>query len=435
MKWLEKNRRGTHVVQIPFVVFAGMLLTIAGGALLLWSIWREPDTRLRVKDAGELNALMPSIVGLTQGSLDGGNRVDLLQNGDQFFPAMLRDIAAARQSVHVETFIWWEGAVCDRIADALAAKARRGVEVRLLVDASGGRKMTERNRKLLVGSGVHVVDFHPFTVGNLGRINNRDHRKIAIIDGRVAFIGGFGFAKEWTGNAQDRHHWRDTGLRIEGPVVNRIQGAFAENWIEQSGEILAGDEYFPKTRAAGNVRGHLAYTSPTGSVSSVQILHYLAIASARKEVLIQNPYLLPDANAIEAIRNAVRRGVRVRIMVPATTATDSPVVQHASHHHFGTLLKAGAEVYEYQKTLLHQKVMVIDGVWSVIGSTNFDERSFHLNDEISIGVLDPGIAEGLRSAFDADLQFATQRKLDEWKDRPVGHRLIDGMAYLAHPQL
>jgi cardiolipin synthase len=412
-----------------------MVLVLVVMTTLLWSIWREPKTHLSVKNPGDLNALLPSIVGLTQASLDGGNRAVVLENGDGFFPPLIADIDRARESVHLESYIWWKGDVCDQLARALANAARRGVEVRVLVDASGGHKMTKENQQLMGRAGVKLASFHPFEVSNLGRLNNRDHRKVTIIDGRIAYIGGYGIAEEWSGHAQDKNHWRDTGLRVEGPIVNRMQGAFSENWIEQTGEIIAGEKYFPHTAPVGTTQAHLAYTSPTGSISSVQVLYYLGIEAARHEIIIQNPYLLPDENSIAAIRDAVRRGVVVRIMVPATSTTDSPVVQHASHHQFGTLLKAGAHVYEYDKTLLHQKVMIVDGVWSCLGSTNFDSRSFNLNDEISIATLDPQIAAQLRAAFDDDLRHAHERHLDEWSHRPFWHKAMDGLAYLAHGEL
>jgi len=284
-------------------------------------------------------------------------------------------------------------------------------------------------------AGVQVREFHPPRFGNLGRLNNRDHRKIAIIDGRVGYIGGFGFAKQWTGHAQDRNHWRDTGIRVVGPAVNHLQGAFCENWIEETGEIPAGERYFPHLAPAGPTRTHLAYTSPTGSVSSVQVLYYLAISAARREIIIQNPYMLPDKEAIKAFADAVARGVDVKVMVPATSATDSPLVQHASHHQFGRLLQLGVKIWEYKPTLLHQKIMVVDGVWSCVGSTNFDDRSFQLNDEISMGVVDPAIAAGLRAAFANDLRHASQRTYEQWHHRPLWHKLIDQLAYLGSSQL
>ncbi len=420
---------------MPTIALAAMILAIIGLTLLLWSAERGRKTRLNVKQPGELGALVPSIVGLTQSSLDQGNAVVLLQNGDQFFPQLLRDISAARQSIHVESYIWWNGDICNQLANVLARKAREGVEVRLLLDASGGHKLDDKLEASMRDAGVQVRKFHPLRISNLGRMNNRDHRKIAVIDGRIGFVGGFGIAKEWTGNGQDKDHWRDMGVRITGPVVNRLQGAFCENWIEETGEIPAGEKYFPTIPASGSTSAHVAFTSPNGGVSSVQVLYYLAINAARREILIQNPYMLPDDQAIDSLAAAVKRGVDVRIMVPATTSTDSPVVQHASHHQFGTLLKRGIKVYEYQKTLLHQKVIEVDGVWTCIGSTNFDDRSFQHNDEISLGLIDPSIAAQVHATFEHDMRESRQRTFEEWRSRSFWHKAIDGIAYLGHGQL
>ena len=426
----------THYLRVPIVWTVATIVIIAGLTLALWSAERGRATHLQVKNPGELGAMVPSIVGLTQSSLERGNSVQLLENGDGFFPLLLRDIAAARESIHIESYIWWKGAICDQVAKALADKARQGVEVRLLVDASGGHKMDDNLRDMMLAAGCQVRPFHPIRFSNLGRLNNRDHRKEAIIDGRIGYIGGYGFAKEWTGNGQDKEHWRDTGVRVEGPIVNRLQSAFTENWVEETGEIPAGLKYFPPpAAAAGPTAAHLAYTSPTGSVSSVQVLYYLAIVSAKKSIIIQNPYMLPDDDALAALAAAVKRGVDVRVMVPATSSTDSPIVQHASHHQFGALMKAGVKIWEFQRTLLHQKIIVVDGVWSCVGSTNFDDRSFQLNDEISMGILDPQIAAQLTAAFEADKKFAVERHLDEWEKRPLWHKAMDGLAYLGSSQL
>jgi cardiolipin synthase len=433
-KWIEKTKGGSHVVRVPLVVFIALLIAVIGLTITLWSAERGANPKLNVKDTGDFSALLPSIIGLTQSSLEPGNQIQLLENGDQFFPLLLRDLAGAKQSVHIESYVWWKGAVCGQVAHALAAKARGGVEVRLLIDASGGHKMDRDLAKLMLDSGVRLVRFHPLSLANLGRMNNRNHRKETIIDGRIGFIGGYGFAQQWTGNAQDKDHWRDAGLRIEGPVVGRMQAAFAENWIEETGEIMAGEKYFPHLAAAGTTRAHLAYTSPTGGVSSVQVLYYLAIKAARREIIIQNPYMLPDDESVDALTEAVKRGVDVRIMVPATSVTDSPVVQHASHHLFGHLLKNGIKIFEYQKTLLHQKVIIVDGVWSCVGSTNFDRRALQLNDEVSMGVLDPALATQLKAAFENDMQFARERKFDEWQHRGLWHKALDGLAYLASSQ-
>jgi cardiolipin synthase len=427
--------RGTTYVRMPLVAFAGGVLTIIVLTILMWSVKREPDTRLQVKDPGELRVLLPSLAGLTHSTLETGNGIEVLQNGVMFFPALFRDIAAARESVHIESFIWYDGKIARELAQLLAKKARDGVEVRVLVDASGGRQLKGDVKEMLESAGVKVAHFHPLRISNLGRLNNRDHRKLMIIDGRIGYIGGFCIADEWLGNAENKKQYRDTGLRVTGPAVHRLQAAFAENWIEETGEIPAGEKYFPKVAPAGASTTHVAYTSPDGSVSSVQILYYLAINSARKEILIQNPYLLPDREAIAALADAVRRGVDVRIMVPSDDSTDSAIVQHASHHHFGTLLERGVRIYEYDRTLLHQKVIVVDGVWSCVGSTNFDDRSFQLNDEVSMGVIDPAVAAKLRSAFQADLRHTRERKFDEWRERGLWHQFVDGVAYLGRSQL
>lgn len=429
------SSRGTTYVRMPLVAFVGGALALLFLILMVWSMTREPNTRLRVRNLGELTTLMPSLVGLTQSSLEPGNLVHILQNGDGFFPPLFREIEAAKESIHFESYIWYEGKLTTQLAQLLAKKAKQGVEVRVLVDASGGKDLKGDTLKLLEDAGVHVAHFHPIRISNIGRINNRDHRKLVILDGRIAYTGGFGFSDEWTGNGQDKKHYRDTGLRLEGPVVHRLQAAFSENWIEETGEIPADGKFFPHMRPVGTTPAHVAYTSPTGSISSVQILYYLAIRAAKHEIIIQNPYLLPDRAAIDALEEAVARGVDVKIMVPSDDATDNAIVQHASHHHFGTLLKRGVKIWEYEKTLLHQKVIIIDGLWSSVGSTNFDDRSFQLNDEINVGLLDAQLAAQLRAAFHADLRHARQRSFEEWSDRSLWHKTVDGVAYLGRSQL
>ncbi|HEX7150126.1 MAG TPA: cardiolipin synthase [Thermoanaerobaculia bacterium] len=420
---------------MPLIVFVALVLALTVMTVLFWSVKRDVETELRVQDTGELRTLLPSIVGLTQGSLDPGNKIEVLQNGDGFFPRMLADVAAARHSVHVETYIWYDGKLATQLLTLLAQKARQGVHVRVLVDASGGKQLDGEEQKMLMEAGAQVAHFHPITFSNLGRINNRDHRKLWIVDGRIGYTGGHGISDEWLGNAQDKKHYRDTAVRIEGPVVNRLQAAFCENWIEETGEVPAGDEYFPRLTPVGTTAAHVAYTSPQHSISSVQVLYYMAIKAARHEIIIQNPYLLPDRSAIKALEEAVARGVDVKIMVPSDDATDNAIVQHASHHHFGTLLKRGVKLWEYDKTLLHQKVIIVDGLWSCVGSTNFDDRSFQLNDELSMGIVDEGIAAQLEAAFEADLKHARRVQLEGWKDRGGWHKFIDGLAYLGRSQL
>lgn len=432
---LERRKGKSALLIMPLFVAIGLLVAIVLLTVTLWSVKRRVETHLTsVHQKGQLADLIPSLVGLTHGQIALGNRVEVLQNGD-LFPSLLRAMSEAKETIHFETYVWWKGEICRRVATVLAEKAREGVEVRLLVDATGGAKMEDDLAKMMKDAGVRLQRFHPFRLANLGKLNNRDHRKIMIIDGRIGFAGGHGIADEWTGNAQDRKHWRDTFLRLEGPVVSQLQAAFTENWIEETGEITAGERYFPRPQTAGNSPAHVAYSSPAGSISSVQLLYYLAITAAKKELLIQSPYFLPDRDAIEALAAAVQRGVDVRVMMPSDETTDTPLVQHASHHHFGTLLKRGVRIYEYHRTLLHQKVIIVDGLWSTVGSANFDDRSFELNDEISVGIIDSEIAAQLKAAFDEDLNHSVERTYEEWSNRGLWHKFVDGATYLANEQM
>jgi len=425
-----KSKRGTGLVTLPIAVLGGMILGIVILVVLLYSTHHREDLALRVLKTGSFNDLLPSIVGLAQSTISEGNKVEVIQNG-AFFPLLLRDIAAAKETIHFEMYVWWKGDICRQVATALAAKAKEGLEVRVLLDASGSSRMDDELFEMMEKAGVKAAKFHPPSIRKLGRMNNRDHRKIVVLDGRIGYIGGHGIAEQWTGDAQDKKHWRDTMVRVEGLVVRNLQEAFCENWIEQTGEVTAGEKYFPRLTASGTTRAHVAYTKPSGTVASVQLLYYLAISAAQKELIIQNPYFLPDDDAMLALEEAVKRGVDVKVMVPGTDVSDSALVQHASHHKFGHLLQKGIKIYEYKKTLLHQKVMIVDGLWSAVGSTNFDARSFEINDEISMGIVDPGIAAQLKAAFEEDMKSAEQVQPDSWSNRPIIHKVKDAFFYWA----
>lgn len=422
-------------VEIPrWLAYATVLLVVIL-LVVLWSVKRRRDVAHYVVERASIGDLLPSLAGLTHGALVDGNRIELLADGDGYFPPLLADLEAARETIHFETFLWETGEVEAMIVEKLAAKARQGVEVRLLVDASGGSGMSDEAAKTMRDAGVQIARYHPFSLVYLGYVNNRDHRKIVVVDGRIGYIGGHCIVDSWLGEAEDREHFRDISARVEGPVVHQLQSAFTENWVEQTGEVVAGERYFPDLPATGPSRAHLAYVSPAGSASSVELLYYLAIHGADRHVLIQNPYFLPDPEGLDILIQAVRRGVRVRIMLPSADATDNAIVQHASHHHFGALLDAGVEIYEYDKTLLHQKVMTVDGLWSSVGSTNFDDRSLEINDEATLGIADPAIARQLEEAFERDLEHCRQLEAEAWSRRSVWHKLMDGTAYLFNEQL
>jgi cardiolipin synthase len=420
-------------IAVPIWVLGLLAVTIVLLLLILWSVKRRRRPHLALEPTG-LEDLVPSIAGLTQGTCVSGNRVELLQDG-ALWDRVFADIAAARETVNYETFLCKEGELTRRMAEALAVKAREKVQVRVMFDGSGGKKFGKQGFKLLKEAGAKVRKYHPILLSNLGLLNNRDHRKIFVIDGRIAYVGGHCLTDNWLGEAQDKQHFRDITARVEGPVVAQFQSAFAENWIEETGEVPGGTNFFPELEPVGDVSAHAVWLSPSGSPSTLKLLHYLLIRMATKTLTVQNPYFLPDPDARKALLEAVKRGVEVRIMIPADTASDAPLVQHASHHHFGTLLKGGVRLFDYNKTLLHQKIVVVDGRCASIGSTNFDDRSFEINDEVSLVVYDEAIAGELEETFARDLEHATERHFDEWKHRPALHKMRDFFSFLLNEQL
>jgi cardiolipin synthase len=427
----HKPRRILEISYGTAITLTGVILFLL---LLIWSTRRERESHVRVPDLAEFEQALPSVASLTGSPIVPGNQVEVLQNGDGFFPVLFDDIAKAKQSIHLETYVWWEGEICKRLAETLAAKARQGVEVRLTLDATGSTKGDDELFEGMEKAGVKISFYHPFQLQDLGLFNNRTHRKLAIFDGRVAHVFGHGIAQEWTGNGQDAEHWRDTGVRLEGPIVNSIQGVFAENWVEQTAEVLVGEKYFPRLPAVGSVRAHVTASSPQGGVSQLELLYKLAIATAQKELIIQNPYFIPDGEMVGLLEKAVRRGVKVRVMIPGQV-TDSSIVRHAGHRRFQELLEHGVEIYEYQRTLNHQKVMIIDGIWSHVGSTNLDDRSLDINDEASVGLIDPDVAARLENAFKADLRYSTRLDAATWEKRPFWHKTVDRLSYLVNEQL
>jgi cardiolipin synthase len=283
-------------------------------------------------------------------------------------------------------------------------------------------------------AGVKISLYRPFRLSEIGLYNNRTHRKVAVFDGKVAYVFGHGIAKEWTGHGQDKDHWRDTGVRLRGPIVNSVQAVFAQNWIDETSRVLVGERYFPPQPAAGTVRAHMVWSAPRGGVSEMELIDKLAIACARKDLIIQNPYFIPDEELVNLLANAVQRKVRVRLMIPGAI-TDSAVVRHAGHKHFQTLMEKGVEIYEFEPTLSHQKIMLIDGLWSLVGSTNFDDRSLDINDEASVGLIDPGVSAQLTAAFEGDLKRCKRLDARTWSRRPLWHKLKDQVSYLLNEQL
>jgi cardiolipin synthase len=376
---------------------------------------------------------LASVEALTGSRRSTGNRLEILQD-QALFDALFDEIAGARETIHLESYVWWRGRLTDRMTDALAARAREGIEVRVLLDALGALKMRRRQIRRLHAAGVRLAFYHPFSLRSLGRLNKRDHRKLAVFDGRRAYVFGHGIADQWDHESRGEQAWRDSAARVEGPVVTRLQAVFAQGWMGETAEVLIGQRYFPALERAGDITVHVVASSPRGGVSSSSLLYRLMIAAARSELLIQNPYFAPPPEAVQLLIGAVERGVRVRILT-AGPRTDSRLVRSAGHYVFPELLERGVEIHEFQPTLNHQKVMVVDRVWCYLGSANFDDRSFDINAEVGLGILDTGVCEALAEAFAHDLERARAMTPERWRRRPMRKRAIDWAAYLIREQL
>ena len=416
---------------IASVLFVGVVLLLS---IVIWSIKRHRDPKLHVECDSPIDELMPSLAGLSLGTAVAGNSVEVLENG-AFFDVLLERIGSAQKSVHFETFLWKAGVLGQRLADALSEAARAGKQVRVLLDAEGSKEVGKAATRQMQEAGCRVVFFHEKTFLNIGVLNDRDHRKLVVIDGREAFVGGHCIVDSWLGDAQDSKHFADISLRLRGPIVNSVQAAFSENWAGQTGDLFLGDDVFPTPEPAGDVLIHAAYAKPEGSAPAVKILHHTAICLARKRIWIQNPYFIPEPEAIDAFGEAVSRGVDVRVMMPSTSGSDNPMVQHAGHRNFEKLLRCGVRLFEYPHTLLHQKVMTIDGVWSAVGSSNFDDRSFETNDEITLGIRDPATAQRLDAVFEKYVSRCEEIELEAWRKRGLWHKLKDNAFYMLNEVL
>jgi cardiolipin synthase len=411
-----------------------LLALVVAQILVIWSIRRHRDPSLHIECDYPIDKLMPSLAGLALGTAVAGNKVDVHENG-AFFDVLIARIGAARQSVHFETFLWKDGQLGRRLADALIDQAQAKVQVRVLLDAEGskeaGKEVVERMRK----AGCQVKFFHKTALRNIGVLNDRDHRKMVIIDGKEAFVGGHCIVDEWLGNAEDGKHYSDVSVQLHGPIVHSVQGAFSENWAGETGELFLGEDVFPTLEPAGDVLMHAVFAKPENSAPAVKILHHTVICLARKRIWIQNPYFIPEPDAIDAFGAAVKRGVDVRVLMPSTSGSDNPMVQHAGHRNFEKLLKCGVRLFEYPHTLLHQKIMTVDGVWSAIGSSNFDDRSFETNDEITLSIADAQLATRFDAIFEKYVSRASEVELEAWTRRGWWHKLKDNAFYLLNELL
>jgi cardiolipin synthase A/B len=363
-----------------------------------------------------------------------GNKVEVLLNGDQIFPAMLAAIRGAKKTITFETYIYWSETIGREFSEALIERAKAGVKVHVMLDFVGSIKMDASAREAMRAAGIELERYHKPVWWKLARLNNRTHRKLLVVDGRIGFTGGVGIADKWRGMAQDSEHWRDTHFRIEGPVVGQIQAVFTDNWTKATGVVLDGEAYFPKLEAAGTQSAQMFSSSPTGGSESMHLMYLLAINAAQKTIQLSNSYFVPDELTVNALAAAARRGVKVQVITPGEDI-DSDVVRIASRERWGTLLRAGVQIAEYQPTMYHVKALVVDSLMVSVGSTNFDNRSFSINDEANLNVIDRAFAKAQGEVFDNDWARAKPITLQAWENRSWREKVGGQLASLIGAQL
>jgi len=419
------SRRGALAHLIPIVLLSaiagyGLAITIAKSSAPRRTLYELPHD-FRVTDATFLPSALPGP------PMTPGNAIEILENGEKIFPSMLAAIASAKKTVDFEAYIFWSGEVGDKFRDAFVEAASHGAEVRILLDALGStrRKLKREDVDILQKAGCRVEFFHAGKPWKAWVVNHRNHRRVLVVDGKVGFTGGVGFADEWAGDAESPEHWRDTQVRVEGPAVRGLQRAFQENWSEVTGEPLVGDEFFPDLPAAGSLSAAVVPSSPLAAMSAAGRVYAISLAAASKEIWIANSYFVPDDETSSLLVSAVRRGVDVRIIVPSDEHNDVPATKVAGRGAFGRLLAGGVKMFEYQPTMFHPKTMVVDGIFSTVGSANFDERSFHLNEEINVFVYDKAFAEKMRESFERDLEKCQPYTYAMWKHRSLVKRFTE----------
>jgi cardiolipin synthase A/B len=391
---------------------------LRGGTLEVYS-----DEFLRAAEATTSSPIAP------------GNHAEILVNGDRIFPAFIESIAAARQSVNLLTYIYWHGEIARAIADAVCERAQAGIEVNILLDAVGSAKMGRELTGQMRDAGANFALFRPPKPYAIRRVNNRTHRKLCIVDGRVGLIGGVGIADEWSGDAEDPDHWRDTHVRVRGPVVRGLQGAFAENWLEATGDVLVGPRYLPDLEPLdGGCRMQLVRSSAGVGDTNMEALYFLAIACARERLQLTAAYFAPRPAFIDALCDAAARGVDVRVLVPGEHI-DKGFVRQAGRGCYEQLLECGVRIWEFCATMLHAKTLTIDGCWTSVGSVNFDNRSFQLQDEATLCVSSESFTAALDDQFERDLARSAEIELERWRGRSLRAKASERALKLARREL
>jgi cardiolipin synthase len=384
-------------------------------------------------------SFFPTIEALTDAPIAGGNKVDILQNGDTIFPAMLGEIKKAKSTITFAQYLLKGGSLSDRFAESFAERCRAGVKTYLLLDSHGSSEVPEQMPSMLSEAGCRLEFFRRIKAPQvilpwkLLQYNYRNHRRILVIDGRIGFTGGYGISDAWLGDGRTEDHWRDTNVRVEGPAVKYLQAAFTESWLETTGVLLGGDGFFPRLEPRGNTPAQVVKSSPVGGSFQNYLLYLLSIHSAKKTIFITNSYFIPDDRMIDSLLEAARRGVKVVVLVPGKI--DHKITYRASRRYYGRMLLGGIEIFEYMPALLHSKTMVVDGVWATVGSTNFDNRSFALNEELNLTLYDRDLARHLEKIFAQDLKHARKITYEQWQSRPIKEKFFELFTFPVEEQL
>jgi cardiolipin synthase len=416
----------TEVLGWALLVAGGIAVVAVISALFLPD-WPNPEYTLGVEPDPGSEPFVNAVAAYLNVPIYRGGSVELLQNGDAFFPAMLDAIRAARETVNLEVYIFEADVTGNKFVDALSERAQAGVEVRVLVDWFGSLKLGRAGRTALTEAGVKLARFRPLNLRNLVRIYRRTHRRAIVVDARVAFTGGAAVSDKWAGDVRNAHEWRDSMTRITGPLVGGIQAAFAGNWVYCTGEVLSGRRFFPPMAPGDGPCSISLISSPSDARQPIRLVFWLCFANARRRLWICNSYFIPDARLRKAVMDAAVRGVDVRVLVPGNH-TDAVPVQLAGRTVYGKLLRAGVRIWEYQPAMMHAKTVVVDDRWSVVGSANLDERSMELNEENVVGIADPGFAGAIVKGMEADFARSREVTLEAWQRRPVWKRALERLA-------
>ena len=413
-------------------------LTIAGAAFLTWLVLVflfTPGINYHLARRTSIHAhdFLYTIQSTCQAALHHHNKVEIYTNGPEFYPAMLEAIRGATRSVIMECYIFQPGRIAEQFIDALSDRARKGINVTIVVDAIGSFSLWGRPVRRLRKAGCRIESYQRLRWYALARLNNRTHRELLVVDGRIAFVGGAGVADWWAYPARRRRPWRDTMARLEGPIVAALQGTAAENWLECCGEILTGPDYFPDLQPAGDTTAFVVKSSPSDRATASRVTFQLLMEGADEHVHIATPYFLPDRALRRALKETSARGVSVKIIVPGRH-TDQKWVRLASRRMWGELLEAGIRIFEYRDTMIHAKVLVCDALWCVLGTTNIDNRSFEHNDEVNVALLDAAVAARLLTDYERDIADSDEVTLERWRRRPLWEKIVGPFIWILERQ-